>query len=226
MPKKGYKQTPEHIWKLSEARKGRIHSDETRQQISETLKGRTFSAEHRQKMSISQKKRYHIHPKGPVSEETKQKISESEKGKTLSDETRQKQREAHKRTWQDPDFRETQFRTNPWFRHNIERPTSIERAIQEELIRRNIYDFIPEFYVSNGNGGYYFVDFMIVSNFTIIECDGDYWHTLEGAKERDAKRQEDIESKGWTVLRFTGTQIRTDLQEVGNKIVSVLAGAE
>jgi len=48
----------------------------------------------------------------------------------------------------------------------------------------------------------YFYDFTITSLKIIIEFDGDYWHSLPGAKERDIQKQEFIEGRGYKVFRI------------------------
>lgn len=92
--------------KISEARNGKKHSEESNKKLSESLKGRLLSEETKQKMSKFQKGRKH-------SEKTKRKISEAKKGmlnpmfgkignkhpnfgKKLSKETKQKLSEINK----------------------------------------------------------------------------------------------------------------------------------
>jgi very-short-patch-repair endonuclease len=43
-----------------------------------------------------------------------------------------------------------------------------------------------------------------------VECDGKYWHMRH--PERDARRDLDLTSWGWTVLRFSGTRIHRDIE--------------
>jgi len=82
--------------KISEAKKGKHHSEETRRKISQTKKGvtsplagRPLSAETRQKMSEAKKGKHY-------SEETRQKMSIAHKGVPLSEETRSRIRDAAK----------------------------------------------------------------------------------------------------------------------------------
>lgn len=65
--------------RMSEAHKGRIHTDEARRKMSETQRGRTFSLEHRRKLSEAMKR-----------PETRRKRSEVQKGKKVSEKTRQR----------------------------------------------------------------------------------------------------------------------------------------
>lgn len=44
-----------------------------------------------------------------------------------------------------------------------------------------------------------------------IECDGERYHTLPDALVRDRERNNELVSQGWSVLRFSGTQIRENL---------------
>ena len=82
--------------RISEAHKGKRHSEATRRKLSELNKGenhhffgKTFSAEHRRKLSEAMKGK-------TLSEETRRKISEAGKGRKPSTETRRKLSEAGK----------------------------------------------------------------------------------------------------------------------------------
>lgn len=59
----------------------------------------------------------------------------------------------------------------------------------------------------------YTVDFAIeINNHKIaVECDGLYWHKMQGREERDAGRDKTISENGWTVLRFTDRDIYSDI---------------
>lgn len=58
--------------------------------------------------------------------------------------------------------------------------------------------------------GGYFVDFGHPVARIAIECDGKRWHA---DKEKDKRRQEEIEAKGWTVYRITGRQCFSQMRE-------------
>jgi len=51
------------------------------------------------------------------------------------------------------------------------------------------------------------VDFLL-PNKIIIYCDGDYWHNLPHIKERDFNRNYWLNFLGYTVFRFTETEIK------------------
>lgn len=73
---KGYKHSEKAKKKMSEARKGRLVTEETRQKLSISLKGKNIGIK--------------------LSEETKRKISETKKGIKLSEETRKKMSKSKK----------------------------------------------------------------------------------------------------------------------------------
>jgi very-short-patch-repair endonuclease len=68
----------------------------------------------------------------------------------------------------------------------------------------------------------YTVDFMCFERKLIVEIDGKQhdWYAAY-----DARRTEEIESQGFTVLRFTNEQILTDLDFVMKAIATAAAGA-
>ena len=45
-----------------------------------------------------------------------------------------------------------------------------------------------------------------------IETDGDYWHRHPEKKEEDTRRSNDLQTKGWHVIRFTSRQIRKEME--------------
>lgn len=83
-----YKRSAETRSRMSEAQKGKRHSDETRMRISEAKKGIPVSEERRRQIIEGLTGR-------EVSEETRRKISAKQIGKSVSAETRTKLSEAH-----------------------------------------------------------------------------------------------------------------------------------
>lgn len=82
--------------------------------------------------------------------------------------------------------------------------TPIEYALWHD-IRNHGCVMYPQYPV-----GRYFVDFANPVAKVAIECDGAVWHQDQ---EKDAARQESIESMGWTVYRITGRDCKTDFNE-------------
>lgn len=57
----------------------------------------------------------------------------------------------------------------------------------------------------------------------MVECDGHNYHerTSEQAK-RDRKRDRDLTSQGFTVVRFTGSEIVSDTETVYQDLVQII----
>ena len=92
----GKKLTKEHRQKLKDARKNRLHSEETKRKIGKSKIGNTNMLG--KKHSEKSKKMMSESAKGRImSEETRRKISQSKKGTIVSEETRKKLSEARKR---------------------------------------------------------------------------------------------------------------------------------
>lgn len=59
--------------------------------------------------------------------------------------------------------------------------------------------------------GPYTIDFAIPEYHIAIECDGDYWHSQPSCIARDRRKDKYLMNLGWQVLRFSETEINTDL---------------
>jgi len=102
--------------------------------------------------------------------------------------------------------------------------TFIEKKMEWLLKQKGVkyvhsYPFQREVYRKNGEPRLYFIDFVLTDYKIAIECDGWYWHQ---DKEKDLKRQKEIESKGFTVLRFTDDEIKKHLDLCSNEIDRVI----
>ncbi len=67
----------------------------------------------------------------------------------------------------------------------------------------------------------YIVDFYCPEKKLIVEIDGDS-HYLPRTKERDTKRTQYLESLGYTVLRYTNTEVTESLDGVMKNIESAI----
>jgi len=63
----------------------------------------------------------------------------------------------------------------------------------------------------------YIVDFICLKLKLVIEVDG-YTHQLRENEIKDAKRQREIESKGFTVLRFKDEEVLNNMSQVRTAI--------
>lgn len=90
--------------------------------------------------------------------------------------------------------------------------SKIEKEVMKELDKLEIQYKYQEPVCS------YFVDIFIDSKL-IIECDGDYWHSLPKIQLSDKKKNEVWKENGYIVLRFSETQIETNLSKVIDTII-------
>jgi very-short-patch-repair endonuclease len=104
--------------------------------------------------------------------------------------------------------------------------TEIEKIIAKEMIKRKIL-FVKQFRVGNK----FVCDFAIPLLKIIIECDGDYWHanpkiydknnltkTQKKKVQIDKIKDNFLKKRGWIVLRFFETNIKSKLDECIFKI--------
>ena len=101
--------------------------------------------------------------------------------------------------------------------YSMPRETTIESMVYQELEQRNV-PFARRQVVD----GLYEVDAIIMGARIVIECDGEYWHSLPGRPEKDAKRDRYLESRGYLVLRFTESEIKHDVESCGQIVVDAL----
>ncbi len=62
---------------------------------------------------------------------------------------------------------------------------------------------------------YYFPDFAIPESNLLIECDGSYWHKN---KKRENLRESRLKELGWDVIRFSDSEIKSDLMGCADKV--------
>lgn len=65
---------------------------------------------------------------------------------------------------------------------------------------------------------YWFADFAFPRLRVAIECDGVAWHK---DVDRDLARQKDIESQGWTVMRFPESRIKSELMVCAQEVARI-----
>jgi very-short-patch-repair endonuclease len=85
--------------------------------------------------------------------------------------------------------------------------TSIELRMQKLLDELNIR------YETQKPIGRYIVDIYIPGFNLIVECDGDYWHSLPERKKHDQKRNAWLRSQGYKIIRLWEHEIKKDAQE-------------
>ena len=73
-------------------------------------------------------------------------------------------------------------------------------------------------------GKFYYLDFALPKHRLAIECDGHAYHSTCRQKLADRRRQREIEAMGWRFLRFSGSQIVTDLEGCLQELHALLKG--
>ena len=89
------------------------------------------------------------------------------------------------------------------------RPTSIEVQVRNALIAAGV-DFVFQFSVP---GTPYVADFYVPRTTTILEADGEYWHSRPKDVLHDAKRDAVLARFGYRVVRLGEKQIRAGATE-------------
>lgn len=94
-------------------------------------------------------------------------------------------------------------------------PTSIEKLLMDALDAKGV-QYIFQYEVGNK----FLCDFGFPESMLIVECDGDYWHSRPIQKKRDASKDAYLHACGYTVLRFSGTRLTTDIKGCMDSILS------
>lgn len=89
--------------------------------------------------------------------------------------------------------------------------SGIELIMRDQLRAASI-EFIEQYGHKHG-----VADFFVAPNL-IIECDGEYWHRLPEAIERDKRKDAALKSEGFNILRFWENEIHAHPTECVNEI--------
>ena len=98
-------------------------------------------------------------------------------------------------------------------KHSKKKDTSIEIAIETELIKQNI-PYLKQSPVE----GIALVDFLLPDKI-VIQCDGDFWHSTQEAKDRDTNQDFLLGFRGYKIYRFSGTEIRKSAKKCVKKML-------
>jgi len=134
--------------------------------------------------------------------EWRAKLAATSKGRRHSKESRDLMTQRQKASWDKLSKEERAERAKNWtIAGRTRQKTRIEYTVEMLLTAIGI-SFEREHRI-----GTFLADFFIPSKNLIIECDGEYWHSRPGAKERDARRDTWMIERGYKVLRFSEQQI-------------------
>lgn len=101
--------------------------------------------------------------------------------------------------------------------------TSIEVKFFKELLHRGFLeekDFKQQVPILNR----YWVDFLFIKQKIVVEVDGDYWHSMK--KDKDVLRDAHLVREGYTVLRFSETEINKSVGTCVDTLIRVLNNHE
>ena len=204
-------------------------SKETRKNISESVKKRwqdksyieKVKNAHKHKLPDSWKKNISKGMSGMKrSDETKAKMSTYQSNRPK--EVKQKQVESWRKQWNSLSKEEQLKRLEKWIDagHEAERdgsylkPSSIEIKVKEQLDEIGIR-YVQQKRVYNGER-YFFLDFYVPSLKLVIECNGDYWHSLPEKVERDKNLKKYVESTGRKIVFIWEHEINDEWFWVGD----------
>ena len=101
--------------------------------------------------------------------------------------------------------------------YSMPRETSIETKLYIELERRGV-TFVKQQVID----GIWVVDALIPGARIVIECDGEYWHSLPEMQKRDKKKDAYLRSRKYKVFRFPEAAIHADVTGCVQKVVDAL----
>lgn len=215
--------------KMSEAHKGKKHTEETKRKISEnqmgennSFHGKKHSGKFKHRMSIRMLGEKNPRHGKKLSDKTKQKISASNKGKPAWNRGKKTGplSEEHKRKLSNANKGNIKLRVARLKQVFPKKDSSIEVAMQEELDRRNIF---YEKHTSVCDVCQ--PDIMFSEEKVAVFADGDYWHSKDFKNgkiwKRDRHQDCVLKENGWFSLRFWGSEIRDDV----SRCVDTIEGA-
>lgn len=92
------------------------------------------------------------------------------------------------------------------------RPVTIaSQTVHESSIEkmvRSVLESLGVEFVRQHPIGRYIADFYVPDKNLVIECDGEYWHSIDGRPDRDARRDRWMLARGYKVLRLGEREIR------------------
>ena len=96
---------------------------------------------------------------------------------------------------------------------NLSKESSIEVIMRRWLQDFDIV-FIEQYHINLGILTYTRIDFYIPEAHVCLYVDGDYWHSLPEAQERDARINSVLETMGYTVIRLSEGDILAGVRPI------------
>lgn len=102
--------------------------------------------------------------------------------------------------------------------------TPLEKVVHDVLTRGGLPPLWREYPVLEG-GRVFYVDFAFPSVRVGVEADGRRWHSDADSFERDRQKHNALAAAGWTILRVTDREIRTNPEAVRAQVVDLVGAA-
>ena len=119
-----------------------------------------------------------------------------------------------------PAYRE-KLRTAAMIRHQPTKLTNIERQLRDAF-RKMRLDFVMHATLFNR----WQPDFVFEQAKLIVQADGDYWHAKPEVQERDARFNARAMAEGWTIWRFSGTAIETNVRACAKAVAGFVRSTQ
>lgn len=97
-----------------------------------------------------------------------------------------------------------------------------EERTQIEITIALMLDDLNCKYVEQFKIDRYICDFFIPLTNTVIEADGEYWHSLEKVRRSDERKNRYLVELGYSLLRLSGDKIRDDPEWCKEQIIKFL----
>lgn len=97
----------------------------------------------------------------------------------------------------------------------------LEKEKCESPIEHRLYNALQTngyYPVTQVKEGRYRIDIALTTHKIAIECDGKAFHSSLKDKARDRRKDAYLSSKGWKVLRFSGSRIHRDIPGIMERI--------
>jgi very-short-patch-repair endonuclease len=146
----------------------------------------------------------------PSLEESKTKIGKIFKGKNLTDEQKNKISISRKK------YLDENPGNIPYLLNHSSKESYPEKIFREKLESISIVGWVYNYPVKR-----YSLDFAFIDKLIDVEIDGET-HNLPEVIKKDRIRTKELSKLGWTTIRFTSSQIKNNIDECINILLSIL----
>lgn len=131
-------------------------------------------------------------------------------------EVQQKRVQAIQQAYTDPEHKANlkaamdEVRQRPGYWEAVARGQAASKKYSQTDIEQIIEDLLQAWgieYEPQKPLGRWRVDFYVSAKNLVIECDGDYWHSIPEVQERDTRKNDYLTQQGYNILRLLGSQI-------------------